>query len=123
MSSSERHCPLPASFPPVNTIECRFFWSFGLNRDFALQLEELTSSVSADCQGRPFLICPPVDRQKASPSDEASPQPMYLDDLPVWGFIGKVEKRESSKDERYFLFTHFHYDLSYNKNNVIEVGG
>jgi len=46
---------------------------------------------------------------------------MYLDDLPVWGFIGKVEKRESSKDERYFLFTHFHYDLSYNKNNVIEV--
>ncbi|KAF5841834.1 putative transporter [Dunaliella salina] len=46
---------------------------------------------------------------------------MYLDDLPVWGFIGKVEKRESSKEERYFLFTHFHYDLLYNKNNVIEV--
>ncbi len=47
---------------------------------------------------------------------------MYLDDLPVWGFIGKLEKGAGSSKERLFLFTHFHFELLYNKDNVIEVG-
>lgn len=46
---------------------------------------------------------------------------MYLDDLPVWGFIGKVERNERTKETHYFLFTHFHFELKYNKDNVIEV--
>jgi len=47
---------------------------------------------------------------------------MYLDDLPVWGFIGKVEKSpQPGGRERFFLFTHFHFDLLYNGANVIEV--
>jgi hypothetical protein len=46
---------------------------------------------------------------------------MYLDDLPVWGFIGKVEKNAKSGEQRYFLFTHFHFELLYNSDNVIEV--
>ncbi|GFR44323.1 hypothetical protein Agub_g5536 [Astrephomene gubernaculifera] len=42
---------------------------------------------------------------------------MYFDELPVWGFIGKVE----TVPKGYFLFTHFHFDLSYNDDRVIEI--
>jgi hypothetical protein len=44
---------------------------------------------------------------------------MYFDNLPVWGFIGKIEKLK--KNRKYYLFTHFHFDLSYNEDNVIEI--
>ncbi len=46
---------------------------------------------------------------------------MYYDDLPVWGFIGKVEKIIKTGARKYFLFTHFHFELSYNKDKVIEI--
>ena len=46
---------------------------------------------------------------------------MYYDDLPVWGFIGKVEKLVKTGTHKYFLFTHFHFELSYNKDKVIEI--
>ena len=49
---------------------------------------------------------------------------MYYDDLPLWGFIGKVEKilRPGQPAEmRYYLFTHVHFDISYNDNKVIEI--
>ena len=36
---------------------------------------------------------------------------MYLDDLPVWGFIGKTEKYVKTRTFRHFLFTHFHYEV------------
>jgi len=45
---------------------------------------------------------------------------MYYDDLPLWGFIGKIEK-ESKTDQRYLLFTHLHFDIKYNKDRVIEI--
>ena len=46
---------------------------------------------------------------------------MYYDDLPVWGFIGKVEKFVQTGMHKYYLFTHFHFDLAHNDDNVIEI--
>ncbi|KAJ6402340.1 hypothetical protein OIU84_014431 [Salix udensis] len=48
---------------------------------------------------------------------------MYYDDLPIWGFIGKVEK-ESKNDPseyKYYLFKHLHFTIFYNKDHVIEI--
>lgn len=50
---------------------------------------------------------------------------MFYDDLPIWGFIGKVEKILHPGDRtefKYYLFTHIHFDILYNGNRVIEVG-
>ena len=48
---------------------------------------------------------------------------MYYDDLPVWGFIGKMEKtiKQSKAELRVFLFTHIDFDIKYNGDNVIEI--
>lgn len=46
---------------------------------------------------------------------------MFYDDLPVWGFIGKIEKYVKTDTRKYFLFTHFHFDLAYNEDRVIEI--
>ncbi len=46
---------------------------------------------------------------------------MYYDDLPVWGFIGKVEKVIKTGQRKHFLFTHFHFEVSYNGDEVIEI--
>jgi hypothetical protein len=49
---------------------------------------------------------------------------MYYDDLPLWGFIGKVEKilwPGQPAEMRYYLFTHVHFDISYNNDRVIEI--
>lgn len=49
---------------------------------------------------------------------------MYYDDLPLWGFIGKVDKEDWNLHEngpRYYLFTHVQFDALYNGNQVIEV--
>eukprot|EP00959_Pyramimonas_sp_CCMP1952_P395349 8284169-Pyramimonas_sp.AAC.1 len=48
---------------------------------------------------------------------------MYYDDLPIWGFIGKIEKilRPGKPEWRYYIFTHIHFDISYNKDRVIEI--
>ncbi len=45
---------------------------------------------------------------------------MYYDDLPIWGFIGKVE-RPPEGEHKYYIFTHVHFDLSYNKDKVVEI--
>lgn len=58
-------------------------------------------------------------RTRALPSPP--PVQMFYDELPVWGFIGKVEKQLQTGTHKYFLFTHFHFDLSYNDNRVIEI--
>lgn len=44
---------------------------------------------------------------------------MYYDDLPIWGFVGKIEK--SGQDVKYSLNTHVHFDIQYNDNRVIEI--
>ncbi|MQM00836.1 hypothetical protein Taro_033579 [Colocasia esculenta] len=47
---------------------------------------------------------------------------MYYDDLPVWGFVGKVEKDgKDPSDYKYFLYRHIHFEVFYNKDRVIEV--
>ena len=48
----------------------------------------------------------------------------FDDDLPVWGFIGKTEQavaKGGQSETRFFLFTHFHFDVSYNGDRVIEL--
>ncbi|KAJ7542477.1 hypothetical protein O6H91_10G108300 [Diphasiastrum complanatum] len=42
---------------------------------------------------------------------------MYYDDLPIWGFIGKTDAKES----KFSLFTHVHFDIFYNGDRVIEI--
>jgi hypothetical protein len=49
---------------------------------------------------------------------------MYYDDLPIWGFIGKIEKilkAGGAPELRYFLFTHVHFDIAYNADHVVEI--
>ena len=48
---------------------------------------------------------------------------MVYDDLPFWGFIGKLEKllKPSGTELKYFVFTHAHFDVFYNKDKVIEI--
>ncbi|XP_022142547.1 transmembrane 9 superfamily member 5 isoform X2 [Momordica charantia] len=49
---------------------------------------------------------------------------MYCDDLPVWGFIGKIDEQSWSLDKqgpKYFLFTHIQFDAFFNGNQIVEV--
>lgn len=48
---------------------------------------------------------------------------MYYDDLPIWGFIGKMEKdpKGDPNESKYFLYKHIHFDVLYNKDRVIEI--
>lgn len=49
---------------------------------------------------------------------------MFYDDLPIWGFVGKIEKilkPNANAEMRYYLFTHVHFDVSYNGDKVVEI--
>lgn len=47
---------------------------------------------------------------------------MYYDDLPLWGFVGKVEEdRKDPTSYKYFLYRHIHFDILYNADRVIEI--
>ncbi|KAB2028215.1 hypothetical protein ES319_D05G083900v1 [Gossypium barbadense] len=49
---------------------------------------------------------------------------MYYDDLPFWGFVGKIEEDSwtlEKKSLKYFLFKHVQFDVLYNGNQIIEV--
>ncbi|KAA3466304.1 transmembrane 9 superfamily member 2-like [Gossypium australe] len=48
---------------------------------------------------------------------------MYYDDLPIWGFIGKVGKEGKSdpSEYKYYLYKHIQFDVLYNKDHVIEI--
>jgi hypothetical protein len=48
---------------------------------------------------------------------------MYYDDLPIWGFLGKVDKegKADPSDYKYYLFKHLQFDIFYNKDRVIEI--
>ncbi|TKY67068.1 Transmembrane 9 superfamily member 5 [Spatholobus suberectus] len=48
----------------------------------------------------------------------------YLDDLPFWGFIGKLEEdgwTPGGGGPSYYLFTHVQFDILYNGNRIIQV--
>lgn len=47
---------------------------------------------------------------------------LYYDDLPMWAFIGQIgQDWEYPSKNRYFIFTHKHFEVLYNKDRVIEV--
>lgn len=49
---------------------------------------------------------------------------MYYDDLPLWGFIGKVEESMETVNETepsYYLFKLIQFNVLYNQNQVIEI--
>lgn len=52
---------------------------------------------------------------------------MFIDSLPIWGFIGKVEKLgeggggKQGGGEKLSLFTHIHFDVLHSKDQVIQV--
>jgi len=48
---------------------------------------------------------------------------MYYDDLPLWGFIGKVEKggKADPSEWKYYLYRHIIFDILYNNDRVIEI--
>lgn len=47
---------------------------------------------------------------------------MYYDDLPLWGFLGKVDRDKLDQSEaKYLLFKHIHFEILYNGNRVIEI--
>lgn len=48
---------------------------------------------------------------------------MYYDDLPMYAFVGRAEKilHATTADLRYYLFTHNHFEVHYNGNNIIKV--
>eukprot|EP01025_Chloroclados_australasicus_P021661 TRINITY_DN2271_c0_g1_i1.p1 TRINITY_DN2271_c0_g1~~TRINITY_DN2271_c0_g1_i1.p1 ORF type:complete len:602 (-),score=61.60 TRINITY_DN2271_c0_g1_i1:553-2358(-) len=48
---------------------------------------------------------------------------MFYDDLPLWGFIGKVEKtlQKGGQEYSYYLFTHIHFEIHYNEDQIIEI--
>eukprot|EP00879_Flechtneria_rotunda_P020572 GHRR01021647.1.p1 GENE.GHRR01021647.1~~GHRR01021647.1.p1 ORF type:complete len:567 (+),score=108.98 GHRR01021647.1:104-1804(+) len=51
-------------------------------------------------------------------------QMFFDDDLPVWGFVGKIEPRkgpDGKQELHYYLFTHFHFDIAFNGNQVVEL--
>ncbi|CAL0329857.1 unnamed protein product [Lupinus luteus] len=48
---------------------------------------------------------------------------MYYDDLPIWGFIGTMDKegKADPSEYKYFLYKHIQFDVLYNKDRVIEI--
>ena len=49
---------------------------------------------------------------------------MYYDDLPLWGFVGKIEEQSwilGEKKFKYYLFKHVQFDVLYNDNQIIEI--
>jgi hypothetical protein len=51
---------------------------------------------------------------------------MYYDDLPVWAFVGKVEKvfpKAGAPVLKHYLFTHLRFDVKYNEDRCAWRGG
>ncbi|KAH6796965.1 Endomembrane protein 70 protein family [Perilla frutescens var. hirtella] len=48
---------------------------------------------------------------------------MHYDDLPIWGFLGRIEKNGSvdPRQYKYYLNKHLHFKVFYNKNRIINI--
>uniref|UniRef100_A0A7N0U8G9 Transmembrane 9 superfamily member n=1 Tax=Kalanchoe fedtschenkoi TaxID=63787 RepID=A0A7N0U8G9_KALFE len=48
---------------------------------------------------------------------------MYYDDLPFWGFIGKIENSwlQEENNPKYYLFNHVRFNAFYNDDQVVEI--
>lgn len=44
---------------------------------------------------------------------------LYYDDLPIWNFVGRTDREEST--HRYFIYTHTLFEVLYNNDRVIEI--
>lgn len=48
---------------------------------------------------------------------------MFVEDLPLWGYIGDTEEEDiilgETEASRTYLFTHLHFLLGYNKNQIV----
>ena len=42
---------------------------------------------------------------------------LFMDDLPVWGFVGPPPE-ETRDEERIYIWTHKSFDINYNENRV-----
>ncbi|XP_015169592.1 transmembrane 9 superfamily member 4-like [Solanum tuberosum] len=48
---------------------------------------------------------------------------MYYDDLPIWAFLGKVDKDgiDDPNEYRYHIYTFYQFEIYYHKDHVIEI--
>ena len=48
---------------------------------------------------------------------------MFYDDLPIWGFIGRLEpaKTGTQEQQQYFIYTHVQFEVAYNGDRIIEI--
>ncbi|GAX72801.1 hypothetical protein CEUSTIGMA_g256.t1 [Chlamydomonas eustigma] len=46
---------------------------------------------------------------------------LFLDDLPMWGFVGEIKKGVKERKEVAYIFTHKVIDISYNNDRIIQV--
>ena len=46
---------------------------------------------------------------------------MFIDDLPVWGFVGPPPE-ETKDDDNIYIYTHKAFDVNYNENRVSAEG-
>lgn len=48
---------------------------------------------------------------------------MFVEDLPMWGYVGDVENEDlimgETSGSRMYLFPHLHFHLGYNKDQVV----
>lgn len=42
---------------------------------------------------------------------------MYIDDLPIWGIVGEIEKGDGG----YYMWTHKKFDIGYNDKRIVDV--
>jgi hypothetical protein len=42
---------------------------------------------------------------------------LFIDDLPVWGFVGPPPE-ETKDDDNIYIYTHKAFDVNYNENRV-----
>ena len=71
-------------------------------------------------------VCPPLLFTPPLLLPRSPPPQMFIDGLPIWGFIGKVEKLPSEvagerERDKLSLFTHIHFEALYNGDRVVQV--
>jgi len=80
--------------------------------------------------GNPRKLCPvQLDAKNLAQFRKAVEEDyyfqMFYDDLPLWGFLGKVEKiidaSHPTPELRFYLFTHLHFEIFYSGDQVIEI--
>jgi transmembrane 9 superfamily protein 3 len=45
----------------------------------------------------------------------------FVDDLPLWGFVGEYHPEKNDENSKYVMNTHKHFLIKYNKNQIIQV--